>query len=169
MGFKRDKKSTHKMSDKEYIKRCIELSEHAYAVGDMPFGCVIVRGEEIVCEAKNNAHTTGLVSDHAEMLAMMEAQKLLGTKNLTDCTFYSNFEPCPMCAFMMRELRFGRVVFSLLSKDMGGYSRWQILQDELLSEKFPLHFGPVPEIVTGVLADEAEKVWLRRKAEKAVL
>lgn len=157
------------LQDEKYIQRCIELSKEALDRGDMPFGCVVVKDNQVISETRNIAHTTGFIDDHAEMLAMREAQSRLGTKDLSTCTFYSSFEPCPMCAFVMRELKFKRIVFSLLSKDMGGYSRWNILKDELLNKKYPHHFGPVPEVVTGILASDARAVWDLRDKNIKVL
>lgn len=87
---------------------------------------------------------------------MQAAQKIRKTHDFSDCTIYSNFEPCPMCSFMMRELKFGAVVFALTSKDMGGYSRWPILQDNVISNYTP-EFGPPPKVLVGILQEKAKK------------
>ena len=52
-----------------------------------------------------------------------------------------------------------RVVFALASPVMGGLSHWNILRDDTLSDDIPFVFGPVPEVVAGVLVHEAEEVW----------
>jgi tRNA(adenine34) deaminase len=64
-----------------------------------------------------------------------------------------------MCSFPSREARIGRVVFALSSPLMGGYSKWDVLKDDSLSNKLPEVFGPPPEIVSGLLSAQAEQVW----------
>ena len=62
-----------------------------------------------------------------------------------------------MCSFMIREYRIKKVVFSVLSPLMGGYSKWKILQDDELA-KMPDFFGKPPEVIAGVLEHEGKKV-----------
>jgi tRNA(adenine34) deaminase len=64
-----------------------------------------------------------------------------------------------MCCFAARELRVGRVVYALASPVMGGLSKWNVLRDPDLSRVIPEVFGPAPEVVAGLLADEATAVW----------
>jgi tRNA(adenine34) deaminase len=92
-------------------------------------------------------------------VALSEAQKSPNRKCLQDCTLYSIVEPCPMRSFSSRETRIARVVFALSSPVMGGYSKWDVLKDKDLSNKLPEVFGPPPEIVSGLLAAQAEQVW----------
>ncbi len=93
------------------------------------------------------------------MLAMTEAQRKLGKRNLARYTLYSNVEPCAMCSYCIRETRIGRVVYAIRSPIMGGYSKWKLLQDRELSSELPAVFGKVPAVVAGVLESEAEAVW----------
>ncbi len=144
------------MSIKEhekFLKRCIELAQEALDAGDNPFGSIIVKENKIIAEARNSAALKD-ITDHAEIEAMRKAKKLLGTSDLSECTLYSNCEPCPMCAFMIRELKFKEVVFALPSPDMGGYTRWNILQDHGLTKYKPVFSNP-PKVVTGILENEA--------------
>ena len=139
--------------DEKYMRRCIQLSEKALESRDNPFGCVIVGKDGVLVEARNKIKENDITC-HAEILAMKKAQKLLKTSDLSKYTIYSNCEPCPMCAFMMRELKFKRVVFALLSPYMGGYSKWNILEDKSLAKFKPIFSNP-PKIVTGILEKEA--------------
>lgn len=141
--------------DIQYIQKCIELANEAYEKdNDLPFACIIVRNGAIVVVAKNHARS-GDVTNHAEVLALKDAQNVLGVSDLSGCILYSNVEPCPMCSFMIRELKVSKVCFSLSSPMMGGYTKWPILQDASLSEITP--FGSPPEIVKGILSKEAKK------------
>jgi len=145
--------------DRRLMARAIELSRVGAGEGELPFGSVVAQGGEIIAEATNRTAREGDISRHAEILAIAQAQKTLGSRKLGGCTIYSNVEPCPMCAFCIREAGVGRVVFALASPVMGGMSRWNILRDDTLSDGIPFVFGAVPEVVTGVLAREAEQVW----------
>jgi len=136
-----------------FVRRCIELAQQALDAGDHPFGSVIVRDNEIVVEGRNRVNA-GDVTAHAEVEAMRRAQHQLATTDPSDCVIYSNCEPCPMCSFMIRELTFKEVVFALPSPDMGGYSRWNILQDEGLVKYAPA-FATPPTVTTGILEQEA--------------
>lgn len=99
-----------------------------------------------------------MFTNHAEIVALTKAQKLLSASDFSKCTLYSICEPCPMCAFMMRELKIGRVVFALYSPHMGGYSRWNILKDKGLA-KFKPVFSDPPEVTSDVLEREARELF----------
>src|SRR5215470_3990877 len=76
--------------DVRMMARCIQLSRDSIAAGELPFGCVICHDEEVVSEATNRVVRDGDVTRHAEMVAMAEAQRVLGTKRLSRCTLYTN-------------------------------------------------------------------------------
>jgi tRNA(adenine34) deaminase len=143
------------------MERCFEVAQRGADKGELPFGAVIVCQGQVIAEATNCVSSEGDVTRHAELVALSSAQKALKRKRLQDCTLYSIVEPCPMCSFPAREARIGRVVFALSSPVMGGYSKWDVLKDDDLSSKLPEVFGPPPEIVSGLLAAQAEQVWSR--------
>jgi tRNA(adenine34) deaminase len=151
--------STRDALDRPMMARCIELSRMGAAAGELPFGSLIARGADILAESPNCAAREGDVSRHAEIVAIAQARKAAGGARLGDCTLYTTVEPCPMCAFCIREAGVGRVVFALASPVMGGLSRWNVLRDDTLSDGIPFVFGAVPEVVSGVLAEEAAQVW----------
>ena len=62
-----------------------------------PFGCVIVKGEEIIGRGNNRVTSQNDPTAHAEIVAIREACKLLGTFQLLDCEIFTSCEPCPMC------------------------------------------------------------------------
>ena len=146
-------------TDRAMMRRCIELSASAGAGGELPFACVICDGDRVVAETVNCVRRERDVTRHAELVAISLAQKALGRKNLARCTLYANVEPCPMCSFPIRETRMRRVVYAIGSPAMGGVSKWNILRDTELSKMMPEAFGPVPEIVAGLMGREAEQVW----------
>jgi tRNA(adenine34) deaminase len=99
------------------------------------------------------------VTRHAEIVAVSLAQKKLGTKDLSDCTLYTNVEPCAMCSFPIRETRISRVVYAIGSRLMGGDSKWDVLGDPELFKVMPEAFAEAPEVKRGYMRRDAEKVW----------
>jgi tRNA(adenine34) deaminase len=145
--------------DLKMMARCIELSRLATAQRELPFACVICNDGDIVVEATNRVKRDADVTKHAEMLAISEAQKMLGKRKLSRCTLYTNVEPCAMCSYCVREARISRVVYAIRSPIMGGFSKWRLLQDKELSGVIPEVFGRAPTVLGGVLEREAEAVW----------
>ena len=145
--------------DAVMMQRCIALSKTAASEGEFPFACVIVRNGEVVVETTNRVARDADVTRHAEIVAVSLAQKVLGTKDLSGCTLYTNVEPCAMCSFPIRETRISRVVYAIGSRLMGGDSKWDVLGDPELAQVMPEAFGDSPEVVRGYMRREAEKVW----------
>jgi tRNA(adenine34) deaminase len=145
--------------DLKMMRRCVELSTSAIEHDELPFACVICRGDEIVAQATNRVVQDNDVTKHAEILAIGEAQRLLGRTDLSDCAIYCTVEPCPMCAFPIRETRIGRVVYAISSPMMGGLSKWNVLGDHEISNVMPQVFGDIPEVSAGLLYSEAASVW----------
>ena len=109
----------------------------------------------------NRSQRDGDVTRHAEMVAMSDAQRLLGRAGLGDCTLYTTVEPCPMCSFAVRETRIARVVFGIYSPLMGGQSRWDVLADRGLSGSMGEVFAQPPDVRGGVLAKDIASLWRR--------
>jgi len=149
----------HSDLDIEMMRRCIRLSAAAAQCGEFPFAGLICDGNRVIAEATNQVARDADVTRHAELVAISAAQKKLGRKDLSNCTIYSNVEPCVMCSFPIRETRISRVVYSISSPMMGGFSKWNVLRDGEISRMMPEAFGPVPEVIVGVLQREAEMVW----------
>lgn len=143
-------------TDEQFIRHCIVLSQQALDCGDAPFGSIITKNDSLLVEASNDKNSK--TNHHAEILALNKAAEVLGTSDLSDCVLYTNCEPCPMCAFMIREYKIKKVVFALPSPFMGGFSKWPILQDTGL-EKFPPFFSNPPKVIGGILESEAKSVF----------
>jgi len=141
--------------DKTFMQRCIELSRESVAKGDAAFGSLIAVEDKLIAEGLNDYKTK--ITEHAEIVALNNAHKVLHTADLSSCTLYSSCEPCPMCSFMIREFKISRVVFALPSLYVGGFSKWPILQDLELGKLKPI-FGDPPEVVAGFMEKEAQVV-----------
>jgi guanine deaminase len=83
---------------KYFLEKAIELSRLGMQNGHGgPFGCVIVKGDEIVGEGSNMVTSTNDPTAHAEIVAIRQACKKLGSFQLDGCDVYASCEPCPMC------------------------------------------------------------------------
>ena len=85
------------MDKKDLMRRAIQLSDESVEKGGGPFGAVIARNGEIVAEGSNNVTLHCDPTAHAEVTAIRNATKKLGTFDLTGCEIYTSCEPCPMC------------------------------------------------------------------------
>ena len=84
--------------ESKYMQEAIDLSRkgiHSNEGG--PFGCVIVKGEEIVGRGWNQVTSSNDPTAHAEIVAIREACNRLGSFQLSGCEVYTSCEPCPMC------------------------------------------------------------------------
>ena len=141
--------------DKGFMQRCITLAQQSFDKGDAPFGSLIAKDDTLIAEGLNDAARK--ISEHAEVIALHNAHKNIGSSDLTGYTLYSNCEPCPMCSFMIREYKISRVVFALPSPFMGGFTKWNILQDDEI-EQFKPFFSKAPTVIGGFLEKESKAV-----------
>lgn len=86
------------MYNEALMKRAVQLAQKVKKEGEGdPFGCVIVRGGEVVAEEGNKGFKTCDPTTHAELEAVRTASRFLKTQDLSDCELYTSGEPCPMC------------------------------------------------------------------------
>lgn len=84
--------------EEEFMKEAIALSKNGIINNEGgPFGCVIVKGDKIVGRGNNKVTSSNDPTAHAEIVAIRDACKNLGTFQLEDCEIYTSCEPCPMC------------------------------------------------------------------------
>ncbi|WHX50817.1 nucleoside deaminase [Paenibacillus woosongensis] len=86
------------MNTQQFLQLAIDLARsNVKEKGGRPFGAVIVRNGEVVATGVNTVLKTKDPTDHAEMRAIREASRVLGSELLSDCEIYASGEPCPMC------------------------------------------------------------------------
>jgi tRNA(adenine34) deaminase len=147
--------------DREMMTRCLAVAVRSGQEGEYPYGVVICRAGNVVAESTNRVAHEHDVTRHAEVVAISQAQKTLGTVSLDDCVIYVSAEPCVYCSYAIRESRIGRLVYGLRSPHMGGVSKWNVLTDEDLSNTMPEVFDPPPEIIAGFMAQEVDQALLK--------
>src|SRR5437660_11420766 len=86
------------MNAPSFMDLALKTAENAGKAGEVPIGCVIVRGFDVIATAGNRTLTDRDPTAHAEILALRQAAEAIGTERLVDCDLYVTLEPCTMCA-----------------------------------------------------------------------
>lgn len=136
--------------DNTYMREALALAREAAAEGEVPVGCVIVRGEEIVGRGRNRRETGKNALAHAEIEAINDACKNLGGWRLWDCTLYVTLEPCAMCAGAILNARIKRVVYGASDKKFGAVRS--------VCSLFSMDFNHHPEVESSVLEEESAQL-----------
>src|SRR5450759_2607144 len=113
-------KTDAQATDERMMRRCFALATQSAEQGEYPYGAVIARNGRIVAETTNRVAHDRDVTRHAEVVAICEAQKALGSTDLADCTIYANVEPCAFCCYAIRESRIAKVVYSSVRRSWAG-------------------------------------------------
>lgn len=143
------------MTEHEKWMRCaLDLAREAEEAGEVPVGCVVVAGGEIIGKARNSPVDLLDPTAHAEMLAIRQAALALGNYRLTDAILYCTLEPCVMCAGAMVAARIPTLVFGARDLRFGGVrSKFQVADSPLLNHRV--------EVIEGVSGPEATEMLQR--------
>ena len=107
------------MASPSFMQTALEEARAAGARGEVPVGCAIVRGGDVVARAGNRTLADKDPTAHAELLAIRAAAARLGSERLTDCDLYVTLEPCAMCAAAMSFARIRRLYFGAADEKGG--------------------------------------------------
>jgi tRNA(adenine34) deaminase len=130
------------------MRRALNLAREAEESGEVPVGCVLVAGGEVIGQGRNSPIEMIDPTAHAEMLALRQGALALGNYRLSDATLYCTLEPCPMCAGALVAARIKTLVFGARDLRFGGVrSKFQIADSPLLNHRV--------EVVEGVLGAES--------------
>lgn len=134
--------------DEHFMQLALREAERALEHDDVPIGCVIVHGGEVIAAAPNERELRGDPTAHAEILALREAARVLGNWRLLDTLLYVTLEPCAMCAGAIVLARVPRVVWGADDPKAGaGGSALDVLGEPKLNHR--------PEVAGGLLAGES--------------
>lgn len=133
------------------MRRALELARAASSRGEVPVGAVVVKDGKIIGEGANAREEANDALRHAEMDAIGQACKSLGSWRLTGCTLYVTLEPCLMCAGAIWQARLDRVVYGATDPKAGAMgSLYKVHEDARLNHRLPVE--------TGILADECGQI-----------
>jgi tRNA(adenine34) deaminase len=97
----------------------LKQAEIAEIAGEVPIGCVIVRDGTVIAQAGNRTLVNHDPTAHAEILAIREAARLIGSERLNDCDLYVTLEPCTMCAGAISFARIRRLYYGAIDPKGG--------------------------------------------------
>ncbi len=100
----------------EYLKIILKESQKAISDNEVPVGALIIKDNKIISKAHNNRQRKYNVLGHAEINAIIKAEKKLKDWRLDDCIMYVTLEPCEMCKCIIRESRLKKVYYLLDGK-----------------------------------------------------
>jgi len=107
------------MTNSNFMDLALLEAAEAGERGEVPVGCVIVREGAIIARAGNRTLADKDPTAHAEMIALREAARALGSERLTDCDLYVTLEPCTMCAAAISFARIRRLYYGALDRKGG--------------------------------------------------
>jgi tRNA(adenine34) deaminase len=109
--IKRKSEMTRLMSAPSFMDVALDEARAAKAAGEVPVGCAIVRGSEVIARAGNRTLRDCDPTAHAELLALRAAAAQIGSERLVGCDLYVTLEPCTMCAAAMSFARIRRLYY----------------------------------------------------------
>src|SRR6478672_1065367 len=129
-------------SDQYFMGEALRQAVRAYDAEEVPIGAVVVRQGRIIARAFNQVELLKDATAHAEMLAITQAEEIVGDWRLTDCTLYVTKEPCPMCAGAVVHVRLARVVYGASDPKAGAAgSALNLLQFPTLNHRCEITSG----------------------------
>lgn len=170
MGFSKicQLERKQEMTEQEkYMKVAIRQAKKAYALLEVPIGCVIVHEGKIIGRGYNRRNTDKNTLAHAEITAINRASKKLGDWRLEGCTLYVTLEPCQMCAGAIVQARIDEVVMGCMNPKAGcGGSILNILEDERFNHQVKVTRGVLEEECSSMLKEFFKGLRVRVKMEK---
>lgn len=131
------------------MRVALGLAAESTPVGDVPVGAIVIdESGQVLGRGVNRREADHDPTGHAEVVALRAAAASLGSWRLDGATLVVTLEPCVMCAGALVQARISRLVFGAFDEKAGAVgSRWDLVRDRQLNHR--------PEVVSGVLADEA--------------
>lgn len=157
-----------KSVEEKYMKEALKQAKKAYALGEVPIGCVIVHEGKIIGRGYNRRNTDKNTLAHAEITAINKASKIIGDWRLEECTLYVTLEPCQMCAGAIVQARIPEVVMGCMNPKAGcAGSILNILEMPQFNHQVKVTRGILEADCSQMLKTFFEELRIRNKQEKA--
>ena len=135
------------MASDVYMQLALEQAQHAWDLGEVPVGAVVVKDGQVIATGYNQPIGKHDPTAHAEIVALRQAAEVLGNYRLPGCELYVTLEPCVMCSGAMMHARLAKVVYGATDPKTGACgSVINLFQQEQLNHH--------TEIEGGVMAEE---------------
>lgn len=155
-------------TDERYMKKAILQAKKAYALDEVPIGCVIVYKDKIIARGYNRRNTDKNALAHAEISAIKKASKKLGDWRLEDCTLYVTLEPCQMCAGAIVQARISRTVIGSMNPKAGcGGSILNLLEMHEFNHQVDVTRGVLDEECSNMLTTFFKELRAKKAQSKA--
>lgn len=139
------------MNDESLMRVALEEAQIAGALGEVPIGAVVALGGELIGRGHNLRESTDDPTAHAEILAVREAARTLGTWRLEGVTVAATLEPCPMCAGALVNARVGHLIYGATDPKAGAaLTLYNIVDDPRLNHRM--------EVRSGILETECSEI-----------
>ena len=140
------------MPDSGFMQLALEQARHAWALGEVPVGAVVVRDGAVIASGYNQPIGRHDPTAHAEIVALRAAADLLGNYRLPGCELYVTLEPCVMCSGAMMHARLARVVYGAPDPKTGACgSVVNLFEQEQLNHHTEVTGGVMAEECAGML------------------
>lgn len=150
-----------------YMTEAILEAEKAASMGEVPIGAVIVLNDQIIARAHNLRETTQNAITHAEMLAIQQACKQVGSWRLEGAELYVTLEPCPMCSGAIVLSRIEKVVYGATDPKAGcAGTLMNLLQDHRLNHQSDVIQGVLENECSSLLTNFFKNLRAKKKQEK---
>ena len=134
--------------DEYFMRLALREATRALEHDDVPIGALVVRDGEVIGTGHNEREVRADPTAHAEMIALREAARAIGSWRVLDAVLYVTLEPCAMCAGAIVLARVPRVVFAATDPKAGAAgSVFDILAEPRLNHR--------PQVAAGLLAEES--------------
>lgn len=154
--------------DEKYMRAAIREAKKAYALEEVPIGCVIVQNNKIIARGYNRRNTDKNTLAHAELAAIRKASRKTGDWRLEDCTMYVTLEPCQMCAGAIVQSRLGKVVIGSMNPKAGcAGSVLNLLQMKEFNHQVEMVKGVLEEECSAMLSAFFQELREKKKAAKS--
>lgn len=152
------------MNDAYYMQLAINEAEKASQRNEVPIGAIIVFQDEVIATGFNIRETSQETLSHAELIAIREANKKVGSWRLEDCTLYVTLEPCPMCAGAIVQSRIKRVVFGASDPKAGcAGTLMNLLDEKRFNHQVAVTSGVLEEKCSSLLSKFFKELRTRKK------
>lgn len=154
-------------TDEKFMKEAIKQAKKAYAIGEVPIGCVIVHDGKIIGRGYNRRTIDKNTLAHAEIQAIRKACKKMNDWRLEECTMYVTLEPCQMCSGAIVQSRMTRVVVGCMNPKAGcAGSVLNLLQMEEFNHQVELEIGVLEEECSQMMKSFFKELRDAKKAKK---